>query len=237
MADEENGNENTESTESTENSQSTEQTGEPENKQEVSKTKTLVGVSQDSETEQSKNDDSADAENSNESEDEKKDSDSEEAEGAPEEYEEFQFSEGFEANKELLGKFAAQAKEDNLSQEKAQKYTAMAEEAVKDAYSDAYKKQYEAWTETMDGWVEEIKSDPEIGGKDLEKNLAGCNSVLNQFADKEFREELTTSGFGNNAGLVRMLHRINKATQNDKFIKGSETKSKKTPEEIWYGEK
>ena len=196
------------------------------------KKSTLVGGDPDAKQEDDQNSD--EIKQDDESGDEEEKREQEESDGAPEEYSDFQFSDGFEADPELMGKFTELAKSDNLSQDKAQKYTEMGEEVAKKAYHDAYEKQVNAWSEKQEKWVEEIKNDPEVGGKDFDKNLSGCNAVLAQFGDKEFRDELESSGFGNNAGLVRMLHRINKATQSDVFIKGGAMKKEKTPEEKWY---
>ena len=221
----------------------------PQDNQEVSRPKTLVGgemqpdetLGNDTAEKQEKTENTENPENQEdtkkpESDDEAKD-DEEEAEGAPEEYEEFTFSEGFEAAPELLEEFTTLAKEDNLPQKKAQRYTEMGEKVAKRAYNDAYAQQVKNWDVQQEKWRDEILNDPEIGKGDpqrMETELAGCNAVLNQFADKDFREELATQGFGNNAGLVRMLHRINKATQSDKFIKGDAIKPKESPADIWY---
>ena len=196
--------------------------------------KTLVGGAAEAE-EESKEEKNGEEEPADEEKEQE-----EEQEGAPEEYGEFVFSEGFEADKELLGEFTELAKEHNLPQDEAQKYTAMGEKVAKKAYSDAYKKQSEAWDMQQEKWAEEILQDPEIGRNDpkqLEKELAGCNAVLGKFGDKEFREELADTGFGNNAGLVRMLHRISKATKSDTFVKGGGVSRKKSAAETWYGDK
>ena len=122
----------------------------------------------------------------------------------PIEYTEFKLPEGAEVNAEKLGEFTKIAQEAKLPQEVAQKMV--------DLYSSELKAIQEApmraWTEMQTKWQNEVRNDPEIGGANLDKNLAatktGLKNLLGEGADKLF-EALNFTGAGNNPEIIRGL--------------------------------
>lgn len=134
--------------------------------------------------------------------------------GAPEKYD-FKFPEGFKAN-EGFGKFEDWAKTTNLSQEQAQ--------AVLDLYindvSGRDAKATEAFNKTVDGWLEESKADPEIGGAKFDETVRLANRFLNVFGDKDVRNYLDLSGLGNNKAFLKMAAKVGKALGEDKTHPG-----------------
>lgn len=122
----------------------------------------------------------------------------------PIEYEPFKLPDGVEVNAEKLGEFSKIAAESGLTQEVAQK--------IVDLYSSELKAMTEApmraWTELQNTWRDQVKNDPEIGGANLDKNLAttkaGLKNLLGEGADKFFAA-LNVTGAGNNPEIIRGL--------------------------------
>lgn len=122
----------------------------------------------------------------------------------PIEYTDFTLPEGMELNAEKLGEFTKIAQDAKLPQEVAQKMVDLYSSELK-AISDAPMK---AWTELQNKWQDEVRNDPEIGGANLDKNLAatkaGLKNLLGEGADKFF-EALNITGAGNNPEILRGL--------------------------------
>ena len=126
------------------------------------------------------------------------------ADDKPIEYKDFTLPEGLTVDAEKLAKFTTLAGEAKLPQEVAQKFVDLYSAELK-ALSDAPMK---AWTEMQNKWQDEVRNDPEIGGKNLDKNLAatkvGLKNLLGEQAD-EFFEALSFTGAGNNPDIIRGL--------------------------------
>ena len=122
----------------------------------------------------------------------------------PIEYEAFKLPEGVEMNAEKLGEFSKIAADAKLPQDVAQKFV--------DLYSSELKALQEApmraWTELQNTWRDQVKNDPEIGGANLDKNLAttkaGLKNLLGEGADAFFAA-LNVTGAGNNPEIIRGL--------------------------------
>src|SRR6202789_3286643 len=122
----------------------------------------------------------------------------------PIEYEAFKLPEGVEMNAEKLGEFSKIAADAKLPQDVAQKFV--------DLYSSELKALQEApmraWTELQNTWRDQVKNDPEIGGANLDKNLAttkaGLKNLLGEGADAFF-PALNRTGGGKNPGIIRGL--------------------------------
>lgn len=72
----------------------------------------------------------------------------------------------------------------------------------------------------VDGWADELKTDPEVGGDKLPGALEDAKRFIDKFADPEFKKWLNDTGFGNSRWLVRMLARAGKPLQDDRFVSG-----------------
>lgn len=122
----------------------------------------------------------------------------------PIKYEPFKLPDGMTVNEAKLGEFTEIAAAARIPQDVAQKLV--------DLYSSELKAISEgpmrAWTDLQNTWRDAVKNDPEIGGKNLDKNLAatkiGLKNLLGEDAGKFF-EALNITGAGNNPDIVRGL--------------------------------
>lgn len=98
-------------------------------------------------------------------------------------------------------------------------------QAVADVYvrraSAARERQIAAERETVKGWREELKNDPEVGGEKFNENLAGVKKMLIKFGNEEFYNYLDDSGLGNYPPFVRVMVRLSKELADDSFVQGS----------------
>lgn len=140
-----------------------------------------------------------------------------EPEGAPETYE-FKASEGgdLDVDSGAVQAFSEAAKELNLTQEQAQ--------SVLDKVAPALRQQNEDYiNELRSGWVETVKSDPEIGGEQLQENLGKAVRVLDAYASPEFKSLLGETGLGDNPEMIRFLLRAHQDIGEDRFLTGSQS--------------
>lgn len=149
--------------------------------------------------------------------------DSDEAEGAPEEYADFEAPEGVTFDTELLDQLKGLAKEDNLSQAKAQKYIDLAVQ-MQTRQAEAFDALV---VDTRQAWLDQSRSDPEFGGDALDANLATVQRALKAYATPELTKLLDETGIGNHPEVVRLLFRVGKSVSNDGFVKGSPPPAKR----------
>lgn len=106
------------------------------------------------------------------------------------------------------------AKEKNLTNDQAQ--------VIVDRESDAVgtfkAAQDKAFTDQKAGWVDEIKSHPEIGGAKFDESISLASRVVEKFGTPKFKEILNSTGLGNHPELVAVFVNIGKAYGEDKLI-------------------
>ncbi len=130
----------------------------------------------------------------------------------PETYE-FKMPEGMDLDQTAASDFSVLAKELKLDQATAQK--------VADIGAAMATRQAEAHAAMVEGWVNSVKADKEIGGDKLTENLAIARKAFDQFGTPEVRAVLDSSGLGNHPDVVRMFIAIGKSIADDGFVKGS----------------
>lgn len=127
--------------------------------------------------------------------------------GAPEKYADFKAPEGFEINKDVLDKALPTFKELGLNQDQAQKLVDFYATASKEAADAPFK----LWEDTQAKWIEEVKADPEIGGK-LDQVKATVSRALDGLGDaklaNDFRAAMDYTGAGNNPAFIRAFYRL-----------------------------
>ena len=156
----------------------------------------------------------------------------EEPSGAPEAYSDFTLPEGVELDETVLGDFKTQAKELNLGQAQAQSVV------------DLGIKLQQSWTDkanaeidkTIAGWVETAKTDPDLGGEALEKNLALAKSVADRFGSETFKTELLEKyRLGDHPEFIRFCRDVAKAVSEDSLVSATgEAKPTRAFGEGWY---
>lgn len=137
------------------------------------------------------------------------------APGAPERYE-LTMPEGWTLDEEGLAELTPIMQELKASNEQVQ--------AVADLYirrmSAARERQIAAERETVKGWREELKNDPEIGGAKYGENLASVKKMLVKYGSEEFFNYLDDSSLGNYPPFVKVMVKIAKELEDDKFVPG-----------------
>jgi len=97
--------------------------------------------------------------------------------------------------------------ESKISVEQAQKIVQLQEKASQKAIL--------AYQNTVEGWIKESKSDPEIGGKDFEKNKAAANLAFKTYGSESLGKFLDDYRFGDHPEVVKMFARIGKTLKED----------------------
>ena len=138
-------------------------------------------------------------------------SDEESSEDAPEEYGDFTTPEGFEISDEDLKSFHETAKDMNLSQDQAQKLLDLQANLA----MDQHKKVMDNWEAMQDTWVNDVKSDSEIGGKNFDQSMANAQKARTAFGSPDLVEALEMTGAGNHPEIVRFFARVGAAISED----------------------
>ena len=129
----------------------------------------------------------------------------------PEAYE-FKMPEGVELDKAAADEFSAIAKEHKLTQEQAQKFA--------DIGAKMAQRQQEAHTKLVESWVEQVKTDKDIGGDKLDENLAVARKALETFGTPELRDVLNSTGLGNHPAVIKAFYKAGKAISEDRVVSG-----------------
>lgn len=126
--------------------------------------------------------------------------------GAPETYADFKAPEGFELDAEALKEATPLFKELNLPQDQAQKLI--------DFYAKTSREAAEApmklWQDTQKAWVDEVKADPEIGGK-LDAVRTTVSKAIDSLGPElatMFRQAMDMTGAGNNPAFVKAFYKF-----------------------------
>ena len=145
---------------------------------------------------------------------------------APEEYSVFDLPEDFSFNEETLSDYHTFAKENNLTQEQAQRGVNMVAK-MKEA-------EMAQWVEQQKSWVNDAKSDAEYGGEKFDENISIAVKARDSFGTPEFNEMLDSSGLGNHPEMIRFLNRVGKAISEDSVVVGGANTTEKTREAVLY---
>lgn len=130
-------------------------------------------------------------------------------------------------------RIAAFAKERGLSNEEAQAVLER-DNANIISYQENQKAQLE---KLKTDWVEQVKSDKEIGGAVFNESIELSKRVIERFGSQELKQQLDATGFGNHPELVRIFSKIGKAMSEDKLvIVNRQDQPKKTLAEKMYGD-
>lgn len=133
---------------------------------------------------------------------------------------------------EQLAEIKAYAKDNGLSQEKAQDLVNKNNQNLM-SFKQAQDAEFE---KRKSEWVTQVQADKEIGGPEFNRNIEYAKRALDKFASKDLRETLDKTGLGNHPELVKTFFRIGKAMQEDTFVKsGATTSQPKSMEDIFYG--
>lgn len=128
-------------------------------------------------------------------------------EGAPEKYEDFKVPDGFTLDPKVAEEAGAMFKGMGLSQNQAQTlidyYVQKSQESLQQPYN--------AYRDMREGWVKEVKADPEIGGK-LDQVKTTVARAIDGLGDPklagEFREAMDFTGAGDNPAFIKVFFKL-----------------------------
>lgn len=118
---------------------------------------------------------------------------------------------GVNLDAEMLAALGPEFKELGLSNRDAQR---LADKFIA-AQTARMTKQAEDWAATTQGWVDEARRDPEIGGAKWDASAAAAAGVVDRFGSPGLREYLNASGAGNHPELIRLLAKVGAAIGED----------------------
>lgn len=136
----------------------------------------------------------------------------------PDTYEAYKLPEGVQVDEALLGEFNTVAKELGLTQAQAQKLVDLQAKTAAAGESGRAEFLEQALKAQSDKWVNEIKSDPELGGAKFDATVSTAVKAISAFFGDDFRQLLNDSGIGNNPALIRGMHKIGLAISEDKLV-------------------
>ena len=150
--------------------------------------------------------------------------------GAPEKYADFTPPEGYEFRGETLDGARTLFKELNLSQAGAQRLVDFHAAELK-AAMEAPAKQ---WEETRAQWLEQVKSDPEIGGK-LDQVKSTVARAIDGLGDpklaSEFRQAMDFTGAGNNPAFIRAFYKLAQKLSEGTMVPGGGPSEVRAPDQ------
>jgi len=124
------------------------------------------------------------------------------------------------------------AKETKLTNEQAQKFLSMKEKTIE----TFAQRQLEQFKETTKKWVEDVKSDKELGGQNLSQTLQFARRAIDEIASPALKKILDDTGYGNHPELVRAFARLGKRISSDKMVQAPKSPAAaKSFEEAFYG--
>lgn len=142
----------------------------------------------------------------------------------PEKYD-LKIPEGSVVDARFVEKIAAVAKAQGLSNEQAQALLNQQSQEI-----GSYVK------EQSDTWKSQALADKEIGGDNLNKNVALASRVISKFGSDSLRAELDKTGYGNHPEVIRLLSKIGAAIGEDHLVMpGSTSSAPKSRVEKYYG--
>lgn len=129
---------------------------------------------------------------------------------------EFKMPEGFTLDPEVQGRFVGLLKDAKISPENGQKLLELAVDHVQRFQNEGFA----TWRKQQEDWKESLRTDKDFGGQKYPETLKAANSILAKFGSPELVNDLTGTGFANNAELVKLLARVRKAIGEDRVVEG-----------------
>lgn len=109
-----------------------------------------------------------------------------------------------------LDKIVSFSKEQGLSKEQAQALVDRDAKMEADQKTELLQKSQQ--------WVEDVKSDKEIGGEKFGTSVEHAKRIISKYASEDFKKVLNDTGLGNHPELVRLLARVGKDMGSDEFV-------------------
>lgn len=165
------------------------------------------------------------------------------AQGAPDQYADFQLPEGYALEGEMLETVTAFAKAHNMTQEQAQALVDLGGKqaaSIQSAYAQlAAEKPVVASDHWAKAWSEQTTADKELGGKNLTDTMAKATRVFQTFGTPELAEFLGQTGLAHHPELIRFMHKVGQAVSEDVLVvpsgsQGGGPKRGENPAKVLY---
>lgn len=159
---------------------------------------------------------------------------------APENYDfkDVQLPEGMSFDEELLNEFTPLLKEDNLSQEQANRYMQLAVRLVEKQSNNLIEQFKQAQSATIAQYQNALNQDKEIYGADTKQTdlyLDVADKGYNFFSE-ETRAELNKYGLNYCPALIKDMKKLGDLFKNDTIPQGGKpVATEQTPAQILYG--
>ena len=118
--------------------------------------------------------------------------------------------EGSNFGQDRLDKIVSFSKEQGLSKEQAQ--------ALVDRDAKIEVEQKAELLQKSQQWVEDVKSDKEIGGERFGTSVEHAKRIISKYASDDLKKVLNDTGLGNHPELVRLFARVGKEMGSDEFV-------------------
>lgn len=123
------------------------------------------------------------------------------------------------------------AKENNLSNEKAQAILSKQEETISNYIEAAVAKEDAEIAE----WRDSVVKDPVMGGDNLNKTVESARRVVDKFGSEAFTDILRDTGYGDHPEVVRFLSRLGSVMSEDSLIMAGDIGTKDVSvEDLFY---
>lgn|SRR5215467_2333528 len=141
--------------------------------------------------------------------------------GAPETYGDWKTPDGWVMDDGVRGEIAPLFKKMNLTQAQGQE---LVDFYIKHTTESA-NAPYNAWNETQDKWIKEVKEDPDIGPKlnEVKTTLSRAIDVVSSGDAKlatAFRDAMDYTGAGNNPAFIKMFYKMAQMLTEGKHVAG-----------------
>ena len=137
---------------------------------------------------------------------------------------------GVQIGDDAISSFKDFARARNMSQQAAQELLEFGAAKLMDS-ADAPRKQLAA---TYDAWKNEITTDPEIGGHQLDSNMVLAARALDAFGGEGLRRALDETGAGNNPAVVKAFVRMGKLLAEPGYATGQPAPQPKSMAALLY---
>lgn len=133
---------------------------------------------------------------------------------APEKYE-FTFEgDAPQLDEEMLGEFEAILREDNLTQEQANRYMGFAQKLQQGWINEIT----QLHVDNRAAWRTASKADATIGGEKFAENLAIAKEARQAFGDEELGKLLDETGIGDHPAVIRAFYNMGVVNREHKFV-------------------
>lgn len=120
---------------------------------------------------------------------------------------------------EHLEKIKTLAKEENLTQEQAQKRIEADNDLIASFLTDEKTRKVQIDL-AADEWRKQAESDKEIGGERLKETVALATLAVNKLGSPKFKEMIETWRYGDNPEFLRFASKVGKLLKEDSFERG-----------------